>query len=133
MQAPKVVKVPLSRIKAGEASIILVIRVKSQLELLADVDAFVTEDRLEPPVRLLVCISIVSDAGSNLIRLLGAMISWPSVEGARLTPVGPDRVSDTLSASARSPRECAIAYESSPNTSDQRLYQPRCQAAAVQT
>lgn len=43
MQAPEVVEVPLPRIVASEASVVFIVRIEGQLELLADIDAFVTK------------------------------------------------------------------------------------------
>ena len=96
VQTAEIVEVPLSRVVTCIPSIVFVFRVESQLELLSDVDTFVAEDRLEAPVLQSTSSLAVSNTRCDLIGSLGAVIAWPTLESARITPVRSNGVCNTL-------------------------------------
>ena len=87
MQTTEVVKVPLPCIIAAEASIVFIVGVQTELELLANVHAVVLKLGLEAPVLDVVPDFAVPDTRGDLICFLVAVKTWPFVEIARFTPV----------------------------------------------
>lgn len=79
MQAAEVIEIPLSRVAAAEPSIILVVVVQGQLELLAHVDVFFAEHALEAPVPQVAPVLAVPDPGCDFVRLFDAVDAGPAV------------------------------------------------------
>ena len=88
VQTTEVVKVPLPCIIAAEASIVFIVGIQTELELLANIHAIILKLGLEAPILDVMSDSAVPDTRGDLVCFLGAVKAWPLVEIARFTPVG---------------------------------------------
>jgi hypothetical protein len=96
MQAAEVVEVPPPCVQTAEASIVLIVGVQGQFELLAHVDVFVPEHTLEAPVPQVAPGLAVPDPGCDFVCSFDPVDAGPSVESARIAPVGSDGVGNAL-------------------------------------
>lgn len=73
----------------------------------------------------------VSDACGNLVLFLYTVLAWPSIYGSRLTPVGADRIGDTLDLFVGGSQRSRQSTPNLPNTFDQRPRPPQYQVVAL--
>jgi hypothetical protein len=127
MQAFEVVEIPLSRIMAAEASIVLIVGVQGQFELFAHVDIFFSEHTLKPPILQIASGLAVPDPGCDFVCSFNAVDAGPSVESARIAPVGPDGIGHALPKVRGQPRqwEESICDLDLLNKFGQHRFQPR--------
>lgn len=96
MQIVEIVVIPLSRLLTLEASVVLVVRVERELELLTKYCALVVQSAAESPAdEFLICFAI-RDPSSDFVGPLNPIITGPFGYGLRISPVRSDGICNAL-------------------------------------
>lgn len=70
--------------------VVLIFRIESQLELLANFDGLVAKDRLEPPIPKCLARFAVADSCCDFVGFFHTIVAWPLIDRFGIAPVGSD-------------------------------------------